>query len=370
MTDAADPKKAFDKKKLDMVDRIRRDGRCTASTRMVAAEILALVNFGTGYAWAEQDYLAETLGLGLRTVKRAVAVLKTAGYFSVEKISARKNRYRPNFEAGQVPDWHQSENEQVPDWHQSGADRGQNGTCEVPKWPLTGAKMAPHRGQNGPLISLTYILTDIFSFSGADRVGAPEGAAAPPAEIVEFVRSLQARVGRDAFTSWFSEIRLLGIDGDAIKLEAPNRFKAERIKNQFERAVVEAYPRPEVRRLEMSIAAKPAAEPDASGNVASLDSHPARAGIEDARWLDEVGIGMVSRSLHVSSEKARKTIRAWLKRCGNDSTGLKRLIADASARELVDGNFGDVIRQGTRTLLHAGQLPLKGLGFTSVKRSA
>ena len=104
-------KKEFSRKRLALIDRLRRDHEKTVSTRIVGTEIIACTNYVTGDAWPSGAYLAKKLGLGIRTVKRAIKKLgydeKYApdNYFHISR-SGRSNRYRPNFaliEAARLP---------------------------------------------------------------------------------------------------------------------------------------------------------------------------------------------------------------------------------------------------------------------------
>src|SRR3954453_15084049 len=96
-------KKDFDRQRLALSDRIRRDDRLTGSFRIVGAELASKLSFSSGYAEADQAYLEEKLGLSLRTVKMAIRALQLAGHFKVDRPGRRSsNRYWPVFEAPQV----------------------------------------------------------------------------------------------------------------------------------------------------------------------------------------------------------------------------------------------------------------------------
>jgi helix-turn-helix protein len=95
MTAAQLSRKDFDRKRLQLADRLRRDASKTPSARLVGADIIARANLVTGDCWASEATLAKDLGLTARTIKRAIHDLR-GNYIEVEKCG-RSNRYRPNF---------------------------------------------------------------------------------------------------------------------------------------------------------------------------------------------------------------------------------------------------------------------------------
>jgi hypothetical protein len=144
---AAEAQKLFIAGKLAVADRIRHDGRLSASIRMIGAEICSLANFRTGYAWAPEKYLAEKLCVTDRTIKRAVVALRTAGYIAVERVG-RSNRYRPVVEAAEKgTNCPLSETEQGTNCPPLNENRGQNR-------PEQGTISTENRGQKSPPISL------------------------------------------------------------------------------------------------------------------------------------------------------------------------------------------------------------------------
>jgi hypothetical protein len=72
--------------------------------RIVGYEIADHLNRRSGDAWPGQKYLADRLGIAERTVRRAVADLVHAGWFSTE-MDGRAWRYLPNYgRITQTPD--------------------------------------------------------------------------------------------------------------------------------------------------------------------------------------------------------------------------------------------------------------------------
>jgi DnaA N-terminal domain len=361
MAAPADPEKIFNGKKLAVVDRIRRDARLTPSTRAVGAEIFSLVNFRTGYAWSPEKYLEEKLGMGLRTIKRAVSQLTKAGYIAIEK-SGRNNRYMPNFEAGKVPNWPLSENEQVPNWHLSEADRGQ-------KRREQGPKSAENRGQKGTPISLDNSFRTSTPPEGG-RVGAPDGAERAPPNFDLGVPGmmLRQRLGDEVFKSWLGNVAVVSESDDQLVLSAPNKFLANHIKNNFEDAILLCWldRLPNVKTLTVVVAAP---EREAVTSIAERRGQLDAAAAADALWFDEIGIGLVSEQLHESSVNAKKIVRGWLQRCGGDVAGLRRIVTSAVEQGMLEGEFSTFVKQQTKTLLFADQSPLP-LGPVLLKRKA
>ena len=346
--------KAFNTQKLALADRIRHDGRLSGSLRMVGAEICSLTNFKTGYAWAPEKYLAEKLGLAHRTIKMAIAALKAAGYIEVRKVG-RNNRYVPIFaavEKGQnLP---LSKTEQGQNTPLSDADRGKIR-------PEQGQKTTADRGKKVPPISLGTSL-GISSPAEAGAVGAaPDGAAGPSFDLGLPGVALMERLGGDVFRSWLGKVAVVSIGPDELVLQAPSQFVASYIANNFEGPVLAAWrvQQPGLSKLSLVVAPTPISR--------KKPENP------DARWLVDVGIGIVIDRLHEPRAAAERTILAWLKRCGNDAAGLRRIIAETAALDVVEteDQFRNIVKQRTKALLFAGQQPMQFmLGPQAVKRSA
>jgi hypothetical protein len=353
MSDAAAPDaiKTFHAKKLAIADRIRHDGRLSASIRIIGAEICSLTNFRTGYSWAPEKYLAEKLSVTDRTIKRAIVALKAAGWIAVERVG-RSNRYRPIFaalEQGTICPL--LEPQQGTICHPSDADRGQNR-------PQKGTISTGNRGQKGPPISLEISLGISARAETAPAVGAPDGAAGhgefdlglPGAALLQ-------RLGDDVFRSWLGKVAVVEISGDEVVLSAPTSFLADYIAANFEAAIVACWrlQHPSVSRLRMTVAAR----------VTPISTRRKPAENADARWLVDVGVGLVAERLHATRASADKTVVAWLRRCGNDARGLRKIIAEAAEQQLTEDQFANVIKQRTRALLCADQttLPLAPVGL-------
>lgn len=372
MTDA---ERAFAQKKLVVIDRIRRDGRLSASIRMIGAELFSLVNFRTGDAFASETYLAEKLCLHARTIKRAVSALKAAGYIEVVK-TGRNNRYRPIFEQAEkgtiCP---LSEREQGTNCPLSDADRGQ-------LLPGKGTKSTANRGQKVPPISLDNSL----GVSGAranEAVGAPDGADGSPISpsnsapvgLGKAGERLRAWIGEGKFKSWFAEIAFVTAEDDRLTLTAPTRFVRDYVVAQFEPAILQAWQSqmPSLRHL--TVAVRPAgAAPERfaapAGDVPLISSRRAlRAAPDDAAWFDDAGCAIVGERLRIDQRAAKNTIVGWLRRCGFDAAGLRGIIEDAAAQQLTGDPFRNVVKQRTKALLFADQTSL-ALPPVIIKRRA
>lgn len=357
MAAPVDPEKIFNSKKLAVVDRIRRDARLTPSTRSVGAEIFSLVNFRTGYAWSPEKYLEEQLGMGLRTIKRAVSQLKKAGYIAIDK-SGRSNRYLPNFDAGKVPNWPLSETGQVPNWPLSDNDRGQ-------KRSEQGPKATKNRGQKGPPISLSDSLQTSSAPDAVGHVGAPDGADGPPNfDLGVPGLLLRRRLGDEVFKSWLGNVAIVSESHDHLVLSAPNKFLASRIKSNFEDAILLCWldKLPDVKTLTVIVA-----EQSVVTSIGARRDQLNAAAAADARWLDEIGIALVSEHMHEHSANAKKLVRRWLQRCGGDVAGLRGIIEGAAEQGLTEEQFSSAVKNRTKTLLFADQVPLP-LGPVSLKR--
>jgi hypothetical protein len=91
----------FEKRRFAAIDALRRDKRFAFSTRIVGLELFARTqgnpaHIWFGHAWPAQTYLAEVLGMNLKTVKRAIADLVKQGIFTIVR-NGHFNRYRPHF---------------------------------------------------------------------------------------------------------------------------------------------------------------------------------------------------------------------------------------------------------------------------------
>ena len=372
MTDA---ERDFAQKKLVVIDRIRRDGRLSASIRMIGAELFSLVNFRTGDAFASETYLAEKLCLHARTIKRAVSTLKAAGYIEVVK-TGRNNRYRPIFEQAQKgTNCPLSETEKGTNCPPSGADRGH-------LLPGKGTKSTANRGQKVPPISLDNTL----GVSGAranETVGAPDGADGSPnssksaAEVGlgQAGEWLRAWLGEAKFKSWFAEVTFVSVDDDRLTLTAPTRFIRDYVVAQFEGTILRAWQGqiPSLRHLTVAVR-PPGGPPERSsapaGDVPLISSRRAqRAAPDDAAWFDEAGCAIVGDRLRIDQRAAKATIVGWLRRCGFDAAGLRGIIEDAAAQQLIGDPFRNVVKQRTKALLFADQSSL-ALPPVIIKRRA
>jgi Helix-turn-helix domain len=90
------PYKAFTRARLQAADKLRRNGKLSATARIVGLEILARVNRVNGGAWPSETTIADHLGIGERTVRRAIVQLKADG-FKVMRRRGRSNVYFPAF---------------------------------------------------------------------------------------------------------------------------------------------------------------------------------------------------------------------------------------------------------------------------------
>jgi hypothetical protein len=95
-------KDEFKRARNALLDGMRADVRLTPAARLIGWEILMLLNYDTGDAWPSHEYLQDKLGIGLRTVKRAVAEFGEFDIFTVE-LRGRKNFYRPSIGANLAP---------------------------------------------------------------------------------------------------------------------------------------------------------------------------------------------------------------------------------------------------------------------------
>jgi Helix-turn-helix domain len=96
MSDATPYRKVFMRARLQAMDNLRRNGKLSATARIVGLEILACVNSVNGGAWPSETTIACRLGFGERTVRRAIVQL-TADGFKVMRRRGRSNVYFPAF---------------------------------------------------------------------------------------------------------------------------------------------------------------------------------------------------------------------------------------------------------------------------------
>jgi hypothetical protein len=89
----------FDRARMQMQDRLLRDGRLSSSARLVGVYLLGRVNRATGCAWPASNTVAADLHVSLRTVKNATAKLDRLEYFRIERnVRGGSNHYFPRFE--------------------------------------------------------------------------------------------------------------------------------------------------------------------------------------------------------------------------------------------------------------------------------
>lgn len=331
--------RAFIAQKLALADCIRHDGRLSASIRIIGAEMCSLTNFRTGYSWASEKFLAEKLSLADRTIKRAVVALKDAGWITVERVG-RSNRYRPNFAAlEQQTICPLLETGQGTISHLSSGNGGQNGTNK-------GTNSTGNRGQKGPPISLETSLGISARRETGAGGAAPVGAAGPSYDLGVPGVLLRQRLGEDVFRSWFGKVAFVSTDDGELTLSAPTKFLASRLMTNFAEQIVQCWrlDRDGIDRLRITVA-----PPNTPFSTLRPDN-------PDARWLVDAGIDLVADRLHVTRHAADKTIQNWLVRCGPDVLGLRGILEQAGQLDLDKQQFAAVVRQHTKTLLHADQL--------------
>lgn len=324
-------KKLFDRTRLDSQDRIRRDERLSGSERLVGAELYSRIEYPSGEIWETSvRRLSEKLHLGERTVKRAIAALKAAGWIAVSK-HGRKNAYRLG------PNWPLSNAQQGPDWHLEGSDRGQN-------VPEQGPKSTENRGQIGPL----YPLEEPLSLPLPDETGAI-GAKPSPAPSVErpFFDlglpgvALRQRLGDDVFRSWLGRVGFAGVLEDELVLTAPTKFVAQHLSANFETAILAAFrvTHASVSRLRVEVPPKAA---NATSEPRWRSEHP------DARWLLDIGIELVADHTGAPRESAELDMRTWLRLCHDNPTTLREILVGASRFGLHGDRFRAKVRQDAR----------------------
>lgn len=359
--------KAFNKRKLDLSDRIRRDKALSASAKAVGAELCSLTNHQTGYAWATETHLAQQLGLGHRTVKLAIAQLKAAGFIEIVK-TGRNNRYVPVYEArGSIA---------------QPCEKGQT----LPLLEVEGGKERPEQGQETtenrgkkvPPISLGTSLRPRSPNTGAaagETGGAPDGAAGSPRgeepkrpgdRLGGFAEPLAARIGAGQFKSWFGNAVLIGEQGDTITIAAGSKFIANHIKNFFGGDVVEVWQRerPHVQRIETVVdpgLVQQAATAAPAIGARSIDQ------VDDRHWLDTTGVGIVFNRLGIDAKQAAKVIWELKRDAHHDLAGLRRILTGADAQQLWGPQFSTIVRGAIRVLRNA-EAPQ--LFLPEVKRSA
>lgn len=344
-------KKAFDARMLEHAKRIRRDPSLSGKTQTVGAELSSLINFETGDSWASQDYLSETLGMPKRTVKWAIARLRDAGYFEIIKAGLN-NRYRPILEAEKGQSLPLLEIDKGQSLPLVEPDRGKNG-------PNKGQESTPNRGKNVPPI---YLSTSLRTFAPADAeaVGAtPDGAAGPSFDLGVAGVELRRQLGDDVFRSWLGQVAVVSIGEDELVLQAPTRFVAERLINNYESRILAAWriEHPALERLRTVVAPTPIA--------------PKRPDDPDVRWLAEEGIEIARRRLRVSQKRAARAVSNWLHRCKNASV-LRRILfeADQLSNIETEAQFRNIVNERTRRILSEGQASMDFLRRPLAVRSA
>jgi hypothetical protein len=96
-------KKEWNAKRFYFYDRLRRDVRMSAATRLVGLEIGWCLNPVSGNAWPSSEYLKTVLNLHADTISVAIKELRLHEWYFVERQrcpKGRKNVFRPNFGCG------------------------------------------------------------------------------------------------------------------------------------------------------------------------------------------------------------------------------------------------------------------------------
>jgi biotin operon repressor len=89
--------KDFARARLQAADELRRDGKLSATARLVGLEIFSYVNQASGEAFPSEPTIARRLGITDRTVRTAVKQLTDAGHIKVTRRRGRNNLYSPAF---------------------------------------------------------------------------------------------------------------------------------------------------------------------------------------------------------------------------------------------------------------------------------
>lgn len=338
--------KDFNRKRLAAMDRVRRDTNLSASFRAVGGELFAKVDFDTGDAYPSIEHLEEKLGLSPRTVKMAVKALQERGYFTVVK-RGRCNRYVPIYEpAEKVQNLHLSEGQQGQNLHLLEEDR-----CKIR--PEQVQKTSPDRCKKGPPTSLrTPLNTSAPAAAGA--VGAaPDGTAGPSFDLGIPGVALRRRLGDAMFQSWLGKVAVVSVGEEELVLQAPTRFVASYIQNNFAEAVLAAWRVGVPSLVQLRIVVDHQAE---AGPVVGPPSAPARPGENpDARWLLEIGTDLVADQLGVSRDRAAEDITDWMARCRNDPAALRQIIVNAARFDLRGDRFKSKVKQDAK-VFHQGEL--------------
>lgn len=360
----SEEERAHDERKFAMAEFIQSSAKqlgLSKATRKVGALICICDNFFAGHAWPSETHLAKRLDMDVKTVKRAVAALTTAGVIMVER-SGRKNLYRPVYEVMEKgtnvpnPIDRKGTNVPYPEAKCPPSDEAERGHLSGNRGHLS-----KKQGTFVPLLRTT----KVTSTAREDRAGAPEGAGGDAAFMAGLGETLRVNLGDAVFRSWLSKLGLERNDDDALVLSAPDQLVASRVKRDYERHILIAAGR-DGGRLEIVVRERRASSPP---GAVSLSDRRA-AGSPDEHWLDTMGAHVVFNRLLCDTRQAVKTIDEWKRFCRDDLGALRRLITEGDVQQLEGSQFNQFVRHGLRQLRNADQLPLKGLAFTSVKRSA
>jgi len=156
--------KDFARARLQAADELRRNGKLSATARLVGLEIFSCINRVNGQAYPSEQTIASRLGIADKTVKRAIAQLQTAGYIKVTR-RGRNNVYSPSF-IDQIGDKKapitNPPNRKPGAGDKNGTDRGH---------------FFQNRGQNDPPNSIT---NPVLTLRGSLATAPPTGALRSP----------------------------------------------------------------------------------------------------------------------------------------------------------------------------------------------
>jgi biotin operon repressor len=242
--------------RAEWVDVMALDARLSNNAFRVACVIGSYFNKYRGDAYPSIETLAKVMGASERTVWAGAKELEDRGYLVVKRrelgtiVRKCKN--------GTESEVRLAGGKGVANTYQPAFERSQISAT------TTGSKLAERcdlywvqRSQ----ISASMVATDCDPTltSSSSKKKNPTGPCAHA--LGPAGDELRRRLGSDVFESWFGKVTIYAETHDLIRLAAPTRFTASRIRQDFENQALEAWQsvRPTIQRIEIVLLGKEAA---------------------------------------------------------------------------------------------------------------
>jgi biotin operon repressor len=255
--------------RMDWMDVLVTDSDLAATSVKVAGAIGTHFDNKSGMTYVSQKTLAKVTGLSEATVGRAILDLERCGYIIVqrreigERVDGRKvyggkgvaNVYLPSVDTVQI----------------AATERGQKLAVRVQRaWNDVQAGVAA-KHLTGDVLNVGHSTsnTSIKDFTGevptlaspSEKDSSRARGPSRPDGLGPAGALLRQRLGADVYGSWFSGVQVLAVTTDTLTLSGETKFKASRLRQDYEKKILEAWQAitPTIIRLEIIVRKESAA---------------------------------------------------------------------------------------------------------------